>query len=95
MKIKIKNVYLALKDQGPFKRFIRNFFGTRNAFGIFHKNSHIASYSGKPKVMYNTKDTAIKAAEAMSKKNSVHFSNYKCVYCDGYHIGKNKDNKKD
>ena len=40
----IKNIYLALKDQGPFKRFIRNFFGTRNAFGIFHINSHIATF---------------------------------------------------
>lgn len=93
--MKIRNIYLALKDQGPFKRFIRNFFSTRNALGIFHKNSHIASYSGKPKVMYNTKASAEKAALAMGKKNGVHFSNYKCIYCDGYHIGKNKDNKLD
>ena len=93
--MKLKNIYLALKDQGPFKRFIRNFFTTKNAFGIFHKNSHISFGSGKEKIKYNTKATAIKAAESMSKKHGVHFSNYKCVFCDGYHIGKNRDNKKD
>lgn len=43
--------------------------------------------------MYNTKETAIKSANAMSKKNGVYFSNYKCIFCDGYHIGKNRDNK--
>jgi len=30
----------------------------------------------------------------MSKKHGVHFSNYKCIFCDGYHLGKNRDNKK-
>jgi hypothetical protein len=43
--------------------------------------------------MYNTIESAKKAAEAMSKKREVHFSFYKCLFCDGYHIGKNRDNK--
>lgn len=43
--------------------------------------------------MYNTKASATKAAESMSKKHGVWFSNYKCLHCDGYHIGKNRDNK--
>jgi len=89
--IKLKNVILALKDQLPLKRFVRNFFITRNAWGLFHKNSHISYGSGKSKVMYNTKETAIKSAEAMSKKHGCYFSNYKCIYCDGYHIGRNKN----
>lgn len=29
----------------------------------------------------------------MEKKNGVHYSVYKCIYCDGYHIGRNRDNK--
>ena len=29
----------------------------------------------------------------MSKKHNTHFSFYKCLFCDGYHIGKNRDNK--
>lgn len=91
--MKIKNILLAIKDQLPIKRFWRNFFITGNAWGLFHINSHVVAASGKPKVMYNTKLSALKSAEAMSKKYNVHFSVYKCVYCDGYHLGKNRENK--
>lgn len=90
---RLRNVWLVLKDQLPVKRFIRNFFITRNAWGLFHMNSHISQGSGKPKVMYNTKATAEKSAASMSKKTGAWFSNYKCLHCDGYHIGKNRDNK--
>lgn len=91
--MKFRNVILVLKDQMPLWRFVKNFFFNRNAWGLFHKNSHIAQGSGKPKVKYNTKATATKAAEAMSKKHGVWFSNYKCLHCDGFHIGKNRSNK--
>ena len=88
----IKNIYLALKDQLPLKRFIKNLI-KGHVFGIFSINSHIRVDTGRPKVMYNTKESAIKSAESMSKKRSVHFSTYKCVFCDGYHVGKNRENK--
>jgi hypothetical protein len=91
--IKFKNLILALKEQGPLKRAFRNFFITGNAWGLFHKNSHIRQDTGKPKVMYNTKESAKKAAESMEKKRGVHFSIYKCIFCDGYHLGKNRENK--
>lgn len=91
--MKIKNIILALRDQGPARRFIRNFCVTGHAWGLFHKNSHISAGSGKPKVMYNTKPSAERAARSMSEKHGVYFSNYKCIYCDGYHLGKNRDNK--
>ena len=39
--------------------------------------------------------SAQNSAEAMSKKHNTHFSYYKCLFCDGYHIGKNRDNKTD
>lgn len=29
----------------------------------------------------------------MKEKLGKHFSVYKCVFCDGYHLGKNRDNK--
>lgn len=90
--MKLKNVLLAFKDQMPLKRFIRNFFITGNALGLFSIRSH-AREDGTPKVKYNTKATALKAAESMSKKKGVHFSAYKCMHCDGYHLGKNRDNK--
>jgi hypothetical protein len=91
--VKFKNLILALKDQGPFKRAFRNFFITGNAWGLFHINSHIRQDTQLPKVMYNTKETALKSAEAMGKKRGTYFSVYKCAYCDGYHLGRNRENK--
>lgn len=92
MKVKITNLFKALKEQGPLKRAYRNFLITGNAWGMFSTLSH-RKQDGKLKVMYNTKETAMKAAESMGKKLKVHFSVYKCIYCDGYHLGKNRDNK--
>ena len=90
--MKLKNLYLALKHQLPFKRAFRNFFITGNAWGMFSKYSHI-NKNNNPKVKYNSIESAKKAAISIEKKNSVHYSVYKCVYCDGYHIGRNKENK--
>lgn len=91
--IKIKNIVLALYEQGPIKRAFRNFIITRNAWGMFYIISHQRQDNGKLKVMYNTKESAQKAADSMKKKMNKHFSVYKCVFCDGYHLGKNRDNK--
>lgn len=91
--VKIKNIILALYEQGPIKRAYINFLVTRNAWGMFHKKSHLRE-NGEEKIMYNTtKNSAIKAAESMNKKMNKHFSVYKCIYCDGYHLGKNRENK--
>ena len=90
--IKPQNLITALRNQGPLKRAFRNFFVTGNAWGMFHKRSHIRD-SGKKKIMYNTEASAIKGADAMKRKYNKHFSTYKCIFCDGYHIGKNRDNK--
>ena len=90
--MRLRNLYLGLKDQLPFSRFIRNFFITRNAWGLLHKRSH-ENASGKPKVSYGSKESALKAAASMQKKNGCYFSTYKCIFCDGFHIGRNRDNK--
>ena len=90
--MKIRNIILGLQDQLPVKRAFRNFFITGNAWGLFSIRSHQRE-DGKLKIMYNTKETAQKAAESMEKKMNKHFSVYKCIYCDGYHLGKNRDNK--
>ena len=90
--MKLKNVYLALIEQGPIKRAYVNFFVTGNAWGLFSKRSHLRE-NGEAKVYYGTKTSANKAAEKMKSKYSKHFSVYKCIYCDGYHLGKNRDNK--
>lgn len=90
--MKLRNIILALKDQGPLKRFLRNFFVTGNGRGLFDKRSHYRE-NGESKVMYNTKPSADKAAAKMKEKHGKHFSVYKCLFCDGYHLGKNRDNK--
>jgi hypothetical protein len=45
---------------------------------------------GQAKIIYNTKASAIRAAEQMAKKTGSKFGKWKCMHCDGYHIGKNR-----
>ena len=89
--MRLRNIFLALKDQMPISRFFRN-LRKGHLIGLFSKRSH-ENASGKPKISYNSKASATKAAAAMMKKRGAYFSNYKCVWCDGYHIGKNSENK--
>lgn len=94
-RIKWKNFKIWFKNQIKRKTWFRNFFITRNAWGAFSINSHINQHTGQPKQTYNHLETALKSAEKMGQKYNTHFSAYKCLYCDGYHIGKNRDNKTD
>ena len=88
--MKLRNLFLALKYQLPLKRAFRNFFVTRNAWGLFHQNSHIAQGSGKLKIEYGSIQSTEKACRGMEKKYDGVFRPYKCVFCDGFHIGKNR-----
>lgn len=91
--MKLNNIWFALKDQLPLKRFVQNLL-KGHLLGLLSERSHLNA-SGAPKIAYSSKVSAEKAATAMSKKNGVHFSNYKCMHCDGYHLGKNRSNKPD
>jgi len=93
IEMNIRNCILAVFDQLTRKNALHNIFITHNAFGIFSKYSHISRRSNNPKIKYPSKDVAMKAAKAMAQKHSVHFSVYKCFWCDGWHIGKNAQNK--
>lgn len=93
MKIKLKNFWSWFKDQVHRKKAFYNFFISGNAWGAFSINSHIRAATGQPKVSYNTMESALKAADKMGQKYGKHFSVYKCLFCDGYHLGKNRDNK--
>lgn len=92
-RISIESCILAIWNQLTRKGAWRNIFVTHNAFGIFSRYSHISRRNGKPKIPYPNKKVALRAAEAMGKKHGVHFSVYKCAWCDGWHIGKNAQNK--
>jgi hypothetical protein len=87
----MKNILLVLKDQLPLTRLVRNLF-KGHLLGLMSIRSHQRE-DGQLKVMYNTKASAQKAADSMSKKHGKHFSNYKCYFCTGYHLGKNRENK--
>jgi hypothetical protein len=89
----IRNIILVIKDQMSLKRFLMNLF-RGNLMGIIHKRSHL-TFDDKPKVAYGSKASAEKAAAKMSLKRGVHFSCYKCLHCNGYHIGKNLQSRKE
>ncbi len=86
--MKLRNIWLAFKDQLPWSRLWRNLRNGRIT-GLTHIRSH-QNADGTPKIKYNTKATAIRSATAMATKRGVPFGNWKCLHCDGYHIGKNK-----
>jgi len=86
----IRNVPLVIKDQMPLRRLWRNFVVVRNGWGLFSINSHIVNLTGQPKVMYNTRKSAERAAISMKAKHNKHFAAYKCLRCKGYHVGKTK-----
>lgn len=92
-KIKWKNFWLWFKDQIRRKKAFYNFFITRNAWSAFSINSHVRGDNNEPKVTYNTFKSAQRAADKMGIKYNKHFSVYKCLFCDGYHVGKNRNNK--
>ncbi len=77
-----------IKDQMPIKRLLKNILNG-NIIGILHKRSHFTK-NGKEKIKYNTKETSLKACKNMSDKTGNIFKSYKCLFCSGYHIGKNK-----
>lgn len=88
--MKLRNLYLALKHQLPLSRAFRNFVITRNAWGMFSKSAHVVQATGKLKVQYNSIESATRAAGSMGKKYEGNFRPYKCVFCDGFHVGKTK-----
>jgi hypothetical protein len=84
--MKLRNIYLALKYQLPLKRMLKNILN-RNILGLFYRWSHY-NKAGTEKICYSTFEKALKACSAMEKKTGNVFNAYKCLYCDGFHIGK-------
>ena len=93
MRIKWRNFWLWFKDQALRKKAFYNFFVSRNAWGAFSKWSHIRGDTNEPKIAYSSFKSAKRAADKMGEKYGKHFSVYKCLFCDGYHVGKNRNNK--
>ncbi len=90
--IKLKNLYLALKHQLPFSHLLKIIFNGRIK-GLLSKRSHFRN-GGNLKVKYGHEESARKAAERLMTKNGFHFSVYRCIYCDGWHIGADRHKMK-
>lgn len=88
--MKPKNIYLALRGQLPWNRFFRNFLVNGNGWGLFSIYSHINRKTGKPKIEYDSLQEARKAADSLRRKYGRNLSAYKCMFCDGYHIGNDR-----
>lgn len=89
--MKLRNFWLALKGQLPWSRFFRNFLINGNGWGLFSVNSHINRHTGKPKITYPSLEAARKSADGLSRKYGGRISAYKCMFCDGYHIGHDRN----
>lgn len=83
--MKIKNIVGSIMSQKPF---FKNFIKTKNGFGIFSIKSH-QTENGE-KIKFSSKEKALKVATRMSVKTGSTFSVYKCMYCDDWHIGKDR-----
>lgn len=88
MRYKLRNIWLGLRDQLPLSRLWRN-LRSGGVTGLLHPRTHLNA-DGTPKIRYNTKATARRSAEAMTRKRGTPFGSWKCFHCDGYHIGKNR-----
>ena len=86
--MKIKNIFLWLREKLSDPHFFRNLFSYRKMWGAFSIYSHQRRSDGKPNISYSSRKKAVKAAESMSRKYGVPFIAYKCLFCDGWHIAK-------
>jgi hypothetical protein len=62
---------------------------TRTGWGIFNQRSHYRA-SGKPKVAHRNAAEGWKTALQMQDKHGGEFEAYKCIFCDDYHVGRNR-----
>lgn len=84
--VMVRNVVLAVFDQ-PLREWFNG-----NARGIFSRRSHLNG-GGKPKVEHPTRRAAESAAASLQRhptNSGVEFAAYKCLFCDGFHVGRNR-----
>lgn len=93
IRIKYNNLkiwWTELLERGDFWRQLLNYRMTWGAFSIY---SHQRRSDGKVNIIYSTRKKAFKAATNMQLKYGCSFSAYKCLFCDGWHVGKCKSSK--
>lgn len=83
-RIQFRNVWRWFVDQMSHP----STFFEKKSWGVFSEYAHIRRSDRQPKKISDTKERAKSIADFMSKKYGGHYSIYKCIYCDGWHIAK-------
>lgn len=86
--IKYANLKIWLAELFERKNLWKQLFDYRMVWGAFSIHSHRRRSDGKPNITFSTRMKAVKAASDMQLKYGVPFSAYKCLFCDGWHVGK-------
>ena len=86
--IRYRNLKIWLHELFERENVWKQLFDYRMVWGAFSIYSHRRRSDGKPNITFSTRMKAVKAATDMQLKYGVPFSAYKCLYCDGWHVGK-------
>ena len=87
-RIKYSNLHIWWKELLQRKDFWKLIFNYRLVWGAFNIHSHQRRSDRKTNITYSTRKKADKAAMNMQVKYDIPFSAYKCLFCDGWHVGK-------
>jgi len=82
-----KDIKAAILYQIKQKDWFKQILIKKNAWGIFSEYSHTKK-DGGIKQRYELERHAKKAAESMERKYANKYVAYRCMFCDGFHIGK-------
>lgn len=86
--IRYSNLKIWWKELLERENVWKQLFDYRMVWGAFSVYSHRRRSDGKPNITFSTRKKAVKAATEMQLKYGVPFSAYKCLYCNGWHVGK-------
>ena len=87
-KLKPKYLVLWLVDQFRQPGWFRRLLIKGNAWFAFSIYSHIGKKDGKEKTSFALRKQAKKNADKLSVAVGTPYIVYKCLYCDGWHVGK-------
>lgn len=92
-KIKAINILKALKSELPLKKILYKLFISQEIQATIKMRLHIRShinFNQMNKIYYDNIDKANDRAKLLSNWNKKNFVAYKCLFCNGFHIGENK-----
>lgn len=86
-RIKVKELIIWLKDQLSHPHTLFN----RKTWGVLSVYAHVRRSDRREKIATSTKEKALAVAKSMEEKYGGRYSIYKCLYCNGWHVAKEKE----